>query len=314
MSSTLFMKDRLVPTARGLDGVAAFLRVAAHRNFRAAAADLGVSPSAVSQAIRALEARVGVALVARSTRSVGLTEAGRRFLELAGPAMHDLHEAFEAARSLGERPSGLLRLTVPRSVAAPVIRPILPGFCAACPDVQIEIVADSGFADVIRDGFDAGIRVGELVHPDMIGVRLTSPFRYCVAGAPGYFEKHGRPERPADLSAHRAIQYRQQSSGRIYRWEFTEDGHEFEVDMTGPLIVNDEALMLSLALDGLGLAYLAEPLVRDHVAQGRMETVLQAYCPESPGLFLYYPSRAQSLPKLKAFVDYMIGQRFRFAV
>lgn len=303
------MKKSFTRTGRGLDGVSAFLRVAEHRSFRAAAADLGVSPSAVSQAVKALEARVGVALVSRSTRSVGLTEAGQRFIERAKPAMENLDAAFEAARSLGERPSGLLRITAPRSVIAPVLEPALPEFCAAYPEIGIEIVADSGFVDIVSEGFDAGIRLGELVHADMIGARLTPPFRYCVVGAPSYFARHGRPLTPADLGAHRALRYRLQSSGALYRWEFVENGREVEIDVPGPLTLNDETLLPSLALKGLGLAYLAEPLVRGHVRRGELETVLDAFCPESPGLFLYYPGRAQSLPKLKVFVEHMMRQR-----
>lgn len=303
------MKNNFTKPARALDGISAFLRVAERRSFRAAADELGVSPSAVSQSVRALEARVGVALVARSTRSVGLTEAGQRFIEHAKPAMENLDAAFEVARSLGQRPSGLLRITAPRSVVGPVLEPALPEFCAVYPEIEIEIVSDSGFVDIVAAGFDAGIRLGELVHADMIGVRLTPSFRYCVVGAPSYFEHHGRPLRPADLGNHRALRYRQQSSGGLYRWEFVEDGREIEISVSGPLTLNDETLLPSMALSGLGLAYLAEPLVREHIERGRLETVLDSFCPQSPGLFLYYPSRAQRLPKLTAFINHMIKQR-----
>ncbi|WP_295805684.1 LysR family transcriptional regulator [uncultured Nitratireductor sp.] len=303
------MKKNFTKPVRGLDSVSAFLRVVERQSFRAAASDLGVSPSAVSQAVRSLEARVGVALVSRSTRSVGLTEAGQRFLERAKPAMENLDAAFEAARSLAARPSGLLRITVPRSVMASVLEPALPAFCTAYPDIDIEIVADSGFVDIVSEGFDAGIRLGELVHADMIGVRLTPPFRYCVVGAPSYFEQHGRPLTPADLGNHRALRYRQQSSGGIYRWEFLDKGREIEIGVPGPLTLNDETLLPSMASNGLGLAYLAEPLVRESLKRGDLETVLDRFCPQSPGLFLYYPGRAQSLPKLKVFVEHMIRQR-----
>ena len=294
---------------RGLDGVAAFLQVAERRSFRAAALDLGVSPSAVSQAIRALEARMGVALVARSTRSVGLTEAGEKFLAHAGPAMADLAAGFEAARSLGDRPAGLLRLTVPRAVVGPVIEPVLAQFCAAYPEVEIEIVADSGFVDIVEAGFDAGIRLAESLDADMIGVRLTPPFRFCVVASPAYIEAHGTPKRPEDLANHRAIRFRQRSSGVIYRWEFSEGGREFDMAVTGQVIVNDEALVVSLALKGLGLSYAAEPIVAPHIAAGRLVPVLEPFWPESPGIFLYYPSRAQTLPKLRAFVEHMKRSR-----
>ncbi|WMT89301.1 LysR family transcriptional regulator [Pelagibacterium sp. H642] len=294
---------------RGLDGVAAFLRVAERRSFRAAALDLGVSASAVSQAIRALEARVGVALVARSTRSVGLTEAGEKFLAHAAPAMADLAAGFEAARSLGDRPAGLLRLTVPRAVVGPVIEPVLAQFCAAHPEVEIEIVADLGFVDIVEAGFDAGIRLAESLDADMIGVRLTPPFRFCVVANPDYLEIHGTPKRPEDLASHRAIGFRQHSSGAIYRWEFNEGGREFDMAVPGQVIVNDEALVVSLALKGLGLSYVAEPIVAPHIAAGRLVPVLDPFWPESPGIFLYYPSRAQTLPKLRAFVEHMKRSR-----
>lgn len=298
-------------TIRGLDGVSAFLRVAERRSFRAAALDLEVSPSAVSQAIRALEARIGVALVSRSTRSVGLTEAGEKFLAHAAPAMADLAAGVEAARSLGDRPAGLLRLTVPRAVVGPVIEPVLAEFCLAHPDVEVEIVADSGFVDIVAAGFDAGIRLGESLAADMVGVRLTGPFRFCVVGTPDYFEAQGVPSHPQDLAAHRGIRFRQQSSGVVYRWEFQEGARAFDVAIGGPVVVNDEALTVSLALRGLGLAYVAEPLVSAHLAAGRLQSVLDPFCPQSAGIFLYYPSRAQTLPKLRAFIEHMKRQRSR---
>lgn len=294
---------------RGLDGIVAFLRVAERRSFRSAARDLDVSPSAVSQAIRALEARVGVALVARSTRSVGLTEAGEKLLAHAAPAMADLTAGFEAARSLGERPAGLLRLTVPRAVVGPVIEPVLAEFCAAHPEVEIEIVADSGFVDIVDAGFDAGIRLAESLDADMIGVRLTPPFRFCVVASPAYLNAHGTPKHPQDLAGHRAIRFRQHSSGALYRWEFGEGGREFDMSVAGQVIVNDEALAVSLALRGLGLSYAAEPIVAPHIAAGRLVSVLEPFWPESPGIFLYYPSRAQTLPKLRAFVEHMKRSR-----
>lgn len=286
------------------DGIAAFLKVAERRSFRAAAEDLGVSPSAVSQTIKALETRIGVALISRTTRSVGLTEAGELFLQRVGPAAVEIAGAIEAARALGATPSGHLRITVPRAAIAPVIEPVLAGFCAAYPEIEVEIDSDSAFVDIVDGGFDAGIRLGELVQADMIRTRLTPPFPFCIVGAPGYFAAHGRPERPEDLAAHRCIRFRQMTSGTLYRWEFRRARRRFEIAVDGPLIVNDEALAPAMAADGVGLAYLARPLVDEALAAGRLETVLDAYMPSSDGLYLYYPSRAQVLPKLRAFIDY----------
>jgi len=287
------------------DGIAAFLRVAERRSFRAAAEDLGISASAVSQTIKALEARVGVALVARTTRSVSLTEAGERFLERIQPAADGVADAIEAARSFAERPSGLLRITVPRGVAAPLFEPVLAEFCKAYPDIVIEIRSDSALVDIVADGFDAGIRLGELLQADMVCIRLTEPFEFCVVGSPEYLDVHGRPGRPEDLARHRCIQFRQTASGALYRWEFTADGRPFEIAVEGPLITNDEMLLPAMAMQGLGLAYLAKPLVAKAIDQGRLETVLVTHMPTSSGLFLYFPSRAQMLPKLRAFADFM---------
>jgi DNA-binding transcriptional LysR family regulator len=306
------MKKGSTIAATQFDGIAAFLRVAERRSFRAAAADLGVSPSAVSQTIKALETRIGVALISRTTRSVGLTEAGQRFLDRARPAAEDFAAAVEAARSLGEHPSGLLRITVPRAMVAPVIEPVLADFCHAYPKIEVEIVADSGFVDIVEGGFDAGIRLGESLQTDMIRVRLTPQFHFCVVGTPDYLDRRGRPQRPGELTGHSCIRFRYVHSGVIYRWEFQENGRAFEVAIDGPVIVNEEALTLAMAKRGLGLAYVARPLVADALADGRLEAVLEPFLPLSAGVFLYYPSRAQMLPKLRAFVDFMHSAINRF--
>lgn len=299
------MKPGATNPSAQFDGIAAFLRVAERRSFRAAAADLGVSPSAVSQTIKALEARVGVALVSRTTRSVGLTEAGQLFLERVKPAAEDVADAINVARSLGERPSGLLRLTAPRAAVAPVLEPVLADFCAAYPEIEVEITSDSAFVDIVESGFDAGIRLGELVQADMVRVRLTPPFDFCVVGSPDYFARHGRPERPEDLMHHRCIRLRQLTAGSIYKWEFKQGRRRFEMTVDGPLIVNDEALPLAMAVRGLGLAYMARPLAEAAIGHGELEAVLENNMPSSAGLYLYYPSRAQMLLKLRVFVDFM---------
>ncbi|OWJ65966.1 LysR family transcriptional regulator [Inquilinus limosus] len=288
-----------------LDGVIAVLRVAERRSFRAAAAELGVSPSAISQTIRGLEARLGVALLTRTTRRVGLTEAGQRFLDRARPAVAEILAAFDAAQSLGEAVTGLLRLNMPRALVPFLAEPILAQFGAAHPALQIEIFAEDGLANIVAEGFDAGIRLGELLEADMVAVRLTPPFQFAVVGSPAYFARHGRPQRPEDLHRHACIGTRQSPQGPIYRWEFVEGSRAFDIAVAGPVIVNSGGLNLMAAAMGLGLAYTAAPAAQDQVAAGALEPVLQDFCPGTPGLFLYYPSRAQALPKLRAFIEFV---------
>ena len=288
-----------------MDLVPDFLRVAERRSFTAAAAELGVSAAAVSHSIRQLEARVGVALFARTTRDVALTEAGRRFLELARPGAAQIEEAFAAAQSLGGTPSGLLRLTVPRVVLASIIEPVLAGFCDAYPQVEVEIAVGDQLVNIVEQGFDAGIRVGEMIAADMVAVRLMPPFRYCVVGAPAYLAQHGRPARPEDLRQHRCINFRQPTRGTLYRWEFEEPGgREIEIAVAGQVVTNDSGVMMMMAVKGKGLAYTLDPNAAPLVAEGKLERVLEPFCPSSPGFFLYFPSRAQVMPKLRAFIDY----------
>jgi DNA-binding transcriptional LysR family regulator len=286
-----------------LDGLIAFLRVAERRSFSAAARELGVTPSAVSQAVRALERRARVALLARTTRDVALTEAGQRFVERARPAVESIDEAFGAAAELAARPGGLLRLNVPRVALAPLIEPVLADFCAAYPDVQVEIYVDDKFANIVEERFDAGIRLGELVEADMVAVRLTPPFKLAVVASPDYLARRGRPTHPSDLRDHSCINFRQSSRGGLYHWEFEEDGRGFAVAVQGQLIVNEAGLMLASAVSGLGLAYALEPVIRPLRAQGLLDTVLESFCPETPGFFLYFPSRRHVMPKLRAFID-----------
>lgn len=287
-----------------LDGVVAFLRVAERQSFTAAAAELGVSPQAVSQTIRQLEARVGVALLARTTRSVSLTEAGHRFLAEARPGAEAIASAFRAASALRDRPSGTLRLNVPRIALAGVIEPLLPGFRAAHPEVTVEVFVEDRLADIVGDGFDAGIRLGEIVDADMVAVRLTPPEPMTVVGAPDYFARNGRPTTPADLRDHSCINFRNTARGDLYRWEFAIDGREVEVAVAGGMVVNDSGLLVGSAAAGLGLAYTLTSAAAPLVAQGRLEQVLQPFCPDTPGFFLYFPSRSQVLPKLRAFIDH----------
>lgn len=288
-----------------MDALPAFLLVAERRSFKAAALELGVSPSAVSQTIRALEERLGVALLQRTTRSVGLTEAGERFLHWARPALEGLGQAFDAVSSLAEKPSGLLRLNAARGFIGAVINRVIPSFLAANPDVQIEIWADDGLTDIVARGFDAGFRMGESLEADMIAVRVSPPFRFSVVGSPDYFARHGRPATPQDLIRFPCIRFRHTTSQSIYRWEFMAGNHPVNVVIDGPIIVNDTSVNVASALNGIGLAYVAEPLVQNEIDGGALETVLEKYLPMTPGVFMYFPSRSQAMPKLRAFIDHM---------
>ena len=287
-----------------LDGVEAFLRVAARRSFTAAAHELGVTPSAVSQTIRALEERVGVPLLSRTTRSVGLTQAGEIFLARAEPAFAVLGDAFEAAAQLGGRPTGRLRINLMRAVIGPLFEPILAGFCAEYPDIELEIFGDDGFADLNVGGFDAGVRLGESLQADMIAVRLSSPFRFVVAGSPAYFERHGRPEKPEDLRNHKCIRVRL-TSGGFMPWSFLAGNRHIDVPVEGPVIVNDFWAHHIAMESGIALGYLPEPTTKPLIDSGQVEIVLADYSISSDGLFLYYPSRNQVMPKLRAFIDYV---------
>jgi DNA-binding transcriptional LysR family regulator len=286
-----------------LDGVEAFLRVAERRGFRAAATDLGVTASAVSQAVRALEARMGIALFARTTRSVGLTEAGQRFLERARPAFQELIAASDAASDLAAKPSGLLRLAVPRAVVPVVLRPLLASFCAAYPDVSVEIAASEELVDLARDGFDAGVRLGEFIASDMVAVRLTPSFRLIVVASPSYLLRAGRPRMPADLASHACVRMRR-SGGALANWRLQDGARPIDLVVSGPLIVHDYSSMLDAALAGAALAQVPEPIAREHVTARRLDEVLGKYAPSTLGVFLYFPDRKQVSPKLRAFIEH----------
>jgi len=297
------VKQRYTVQRGALDGVEAFLRVAERRSFRAAAADLGVTPSAVSQAVRALEARVGIALFTRTTRSVGLTEAGERFRERALPAFQEIVAANDAASYLGAKPSGLLRLAVPRAVVPVVLRPLLASFCAAYPDVSVEIAASEELVDLAKDGFDAGIRLGEFIASDMVAVRLTPSFRLIIVGSLDYLARAGRPRTPSDLASHACVRLRR-SSGALASWRLQNDGGPVDLHVSGPLIVHDYPSMLDAALAGVALAQVPEPVAREHVLAGRLTEVLAKFAPTTLGVFLYFPDRKQVSPKLRAFIDH----------
>ena len=287
----------------GFSGLSEFLSVARHASFRAAAAELGVTPAAVSQAIRTLETKTGLVLFQRTTRRVGLTEAGEKLLTRVRPAAAEIAEAFDSLTDLRERPAGLLRLSVPRVALPLVIEPALPDFRRAYPDVAVDIDVNDAAVDLTSNNLDAGIRIGEQVERDMIAVRLTPDLRWSVLGAPTYFATRGRPRTPEELTRHECIRYRFLTAGSIYRWEFERGGREFSVDVPGGVTVNDGTLMMSLALKGMGLIYTADLFAGRELAAGELEPVLEEFLPKTPGLFLYFPARTQTQPKLRAFID-----------
>src|ERR1700716_3100536 len=244
------MKQNFTVRQGALDGVEAFLSVAQHRSFRRAAAELAVTPSAISQAVRTLEARVGAALFIRTTRSVGLSEAGERFLSRAKPAFEELVAASEVARDLGQRPAGRLRLTVPRAVVPILLEPLIASFCQAFPDIEVEIAASEELIDLAAEGFDAGIRLGQFIAADMVAVRLTPPFPFVVVGSPDYLRRRKRPERIDDLREHACLRMRR-SNGSIAPWSFVEGTKAVEAIVSGPLIAYDFPTILSAAAEDM---------------------------------------------------------------
>jgi DNA-binding transcriptional LysR family regulator len=302
------MKQNFTVRHGALDGVETFLSVARYRNFRRAAAALGVTPSAVSQSVRTLEARIGAALLTRTTRSVGLTEAGQRFLDRAGPAFDELVAASEAARDLGQRPTGLLRLAVPRSVVPLILEPVIASFCEAYPEIELEIAASDEMVDIAAGGFDAGIRLGELIAVDMIVVRLTPPFPFVVVGSPDYLRRRKPPTRVEDLRDHACLRLRRWN-GSIAPWTFALGNDVIEAAVSGPLIAHDYPTLLGAAMQGLGLAQVPGPIAEAAIADGRLQAMLTPLAITTPGVFLYHSGKRQMLPKLRAFIDHMKAPR-----
>src|ERR1700731_4267619 len=301
------MKQNFTVRQGALDGVEASLSVARHRSFRKAAAKLGVTPSAVSQAVRALEARVGAALFIRTTRSVGLTEAGERFFLRAKPAFEELVAASEVARDLGQRPTGLLRLSVPRAVVPILLEPLIASFHQAYPEVEVEIAANPELVDLAAEGFDAGIRLGQFIAADMVAVRLTPPFPLVVVSSPEYLRRRKRPERIDDLRQHACLRMRR-SNGSIAPWPFIDGNKAVEVIVSGPLVAHDYPTLLGAAIQGVGLAQVPGPLAKAAIAEGRLQALLTPFAGTTPGVFLYHPGRRQVLPKLRAFIEHVKHQ------
>ena len=298
------MKQNFTVRQGALDGVEAFLSVAQHRSFRKAAAELGVTPSAISQAVRTLEARVGAALFIRTTRSVGLSQAGERFLSRAKPAFEELVAASEVARDLGQRPAGLLRLAAPRAVVPILLESLIASFCQAYPDVEVEIAASPDLVDIAAGGFDAGVRMGQFIAPDKVAVRRSPPFPFAVVGSPDYLRRRGRPERIDDLRQHACLRIRR-SNGSIGPWSFVDGNKPIEAIVSGPLIAGDFPTMLGAAVEDMGLAQVPGPIAAELVKAGKLVQVLERYALTVPGVFLYYPGHRQLMPKLRAFIDHV---------
>ncbi len=281
--------------------IAAFLAVAEHRSFRQAARSKGLSASALSHAIKQLEERLGMRLFNRTTRSVTLTDAGQQFLGQVRPAVESLDAAIDAAQGRRDRPAGRLRINSAKSAALVFLAPALAGFLKRYPEITLEIATDDRMVDIVAEGFDAGLRDADGIPRDMIAVPLAPAFRFAAAATPRYFATHGRPQVPLDLLDHACLRFRF-AGGAIFRWDFEKSGESVVVDIGGPLVSNDRAILIAAALDDVGMIFLPESTVREHFTAGRLEVVLQDWCPLQPGPALYYPGHRHVPAPLQAFV------------
>jgi Transcriptional regulator len=285
-----------------LSVLSAFLAVAEERSFTRAAKRLGVSPSALSHAIRGLEEQIGVRLLARTTRSVAPTDAGEQLIASLRPALGDIRAVLDRISGLRDRPAGRVRLVVPRLAAAMVLAPKLAQFAREYPDVVLDVTTDDSPLDLVAGRFDAGIHLGEFIERDMIAVRVSQDHRPAIVGSPRYFESHPIPKSPRDLTNHRCVNIRMGSVG-VYRWEFDKGEESLTVAVDGPLNVDDINLSIRAAIDGVGLAFSLEEHVAPHVASGALVRVLEDWCPPFAGFFLYYPSRRQQPAALSALIE-----------
>jgi DNA-binding transcriptional LysR family regulator len=295
-----------------LDGLTVFLAVGRHKSFSAAAAELGVSTPAVSNKIKLLEQRFSVVLFQRTTRRVALTEPGAALFERLKPALAEIEDALAGLSSYRGRPSGKLRLTAPRPCAEWLMAPLLLKMRAQYPELAIEVSLDDAFIDLVQQGFDAGIRLGDSVEKDMQRVPITKHTDWAIVGSPEYLAEAGRPSSVPDLTKHRTIRQRLLASGQVYRWELEERGRELTIDVPGGLVVDDIPLMVALARGGAGLAYVPAEAVAPDLAQGTLEAVMRKHITRGPGFCLYFPARTQEQPKLRALIDVISALRGRF--
>jgi DNA-binding transcriptional LysR family regulator len=266
---------------------------------------LGISPPAVSQAIKHLEERLGVTLLSRTTRSTSLTEAGERFLSEASPAMDQILNAMNNVGTFAERPAGLLRIGLSRAAYPTLMGPLIVSFTKKHPDVKVELFFDDALSDVVEESFDAGIRLSEYMAKDMVALKLSGPIRFVAVGSPKYFEIAGRPKHPKDLLTHNCIRMRIGETELYDRWEFETKGKDFQVHVDGSLILNDPILAIDAAVQGSGVLYYAEELITDKIRSGQLEVVLERFAANSDGFYLYYPKRSKVLPKLRAFLEHV---------
>jgi len=283
--------------------VLAFLAVARERSFTRAAAKLGVSQSALSHTVRQLEARLGLRLLSRTTRSVAPTEAGERLLHAVGPRLDEIDAEMAALSELREKPAGAIRITAGEDAAESVLWPAVARLLPDYPDIKVEIIVDQGLTDIVAERYDAGVRLGEQVARDMIAVRIGPDMRMAIVGAPSYFARRSRPRTPQELTDHNCINLRLPTYGGIYAWEFEKGGRELKVRVEGQLVFNTLGLRLEAALAGLGLACLPEEQAREHLAAGELIRVLADWCPPFAGYHLYYPSRRQPTPAFALLLD-----------
>jgi DNA-binding transcriptional LysR family regulator len=288
---------------QNINDLLAFLAVAKERSFTKAAAQLGVSQSALSHTVRGLEERFGLRLLTRTTRSVALTEAGERLIRNVGPHFEAINTGIAALSELREKPAGTIRITAGEHPAYAVLWPALEAFVPTYPDIRVELIIDYGLTNIVAERYDAGVRLGEQVARDMIAVRIGPDFRMAVVGSPSYFAKHPRPKHPQDLTAHSCINLRLPTYGGTYAWEFEKRGRELKVRVEGQWVFNNIALRLRAALAGCGLAYLPEDQVKTHIAEGRLIRVLDDWCAPWAGYHLYYPSRRQPTPAFALLVE-----------
>lgn len=286
----------------GIIELEAVLAVATHHSFRRAAVAVGMSPSALSHAVAALEQRMGVRLFNRTTRSVSLSEAGEQFVARIRPALGEISAAMEAANAFRDSPTGTLRINTSEGAASMILEPILLEYVRRYPDMRLDLVTEGRFVDIVAEGFDAGVRAFDDVPQDMVGVRCTGPLRFIVVGSPKYFENRRKPKVPEDLLQHTCIRSRL-PSGKWYRWEFEKRGEERRIDVDGPLGLDNSHLMVASALDGMGLIWTNESNVARYVAEGRLVPVLEDWCPYFAGLAVYYPTHRHMSAGLRAFLD-----------
>jgi DNA-binding transcriptional LysR family regulator len=286
-----------------INDLIAFLAVARERSFTKAAAQLGVSQSALSHTVRGLEERLGVRLLTRTTRSVAPTQAGERLLQTAGPRLAEIEAELDGLSEFREKPAGTIRITAGIHVTDTILWPKLRTFLADYPDIKVEIALDETLTNIVEQRFDAGVRLGEQVAKDMIAVRISPDVRFAVVGAPSYFEGRSRPTAPQDLVGHTCINLRLPTYGGLYAWEFERDGQELAVRVDGQLVFNGIFQVLNAAVDGFGLAHVPEDIALPHIAAGRLEQVLEDWCPSWTGYHMYYPSRRQSSPAFNLVVE-----------